>query len=175
MCTKFDGPSWNGSVCIIFTRFNNNVYNVKCDLDLWPISLKINGVHALVIHVCSMCTKFDGPHWKGSVCIVFTSFVDRPTDRQISPFFSEVAWALMVVLILYCPGCKLLQTWPLLSCKVQMPKWFRHGFRNFRQGVQPFKKKFDKQKKKKTQQQLLSTKGEREGTSVFYCALVNLI
>ena len=25
MCTKFDGPSWNGSVCILFTMFNNNV------------------------------------------------------------------------------------------------------------------------------------------------------
>ena len=25
MCTKFDGPSLNGSVCIVFTRFNNNV------------------------------------------------------------------------------------------------------------------------------------------------------
>ena len=24
-CTKFEGPSLNGSVCIVFTRFTNNV------------------------------------------------------------------------------------------------------------------------------------------------------
>ena len=24
-CTKFEGPSLNGSVCIMVTRFNNNV------------------------------------------------------------------------------------------------------------------------------------------------------
>ena len=29
-----------------------------------------------------MCTKFDGPSWIGSVSIVFTSFADRPIDRQ---------------------------------------------------------------------------------------------
>ena len=29
-----------------------------------------------------MCTKFEGPSWNGSVCIMFTSFVDRPIDRQ---------------------------------------------------------------------------------------------
>ena len=29
-----------------------------------------------------MYAKFDGPSWNGSVSIVFTSFADRPTDRQ---------------------------------------------------------------------------------------------
>ena len=45
-----------------------------------PLTLKINRVRPLVIS--SKCTKFDCPSWNGSVCIVFTSFVDRRTDRQ---------------------------------------------------------------------------------------------
>ena len=36
MCTKFDGPNWNGSVCVMFTRFNNNVYCVTLTFDPWP-------------------------------------------------------------------------------------------------------------------------------------------
>ena len=44
------------------------------------MTLKINRVRPLVLS--SMCTKFEGPSWNSSVCIVFTSFVDRPTDRQ---------------------------------------------------------------------------------------------
>ena len=44
------------------------------------MTLKINRVRLLVISI--MYTKFDGPSWNGSVCIVFTSFVDKPTDTQ---------------------------------------------------------------------------------------------
>ena len=33
MCTKFDRPSWNGSVCIVFTMFNNNVLHVTLTFD----------------------------------------------------------------------------------------------------------------------------------------------
>ena len=43
LCTKLDGPSWNGSVCIVFTRC------VACDLDLWPMTLKVNMCRPLVI------------------------------------------------------------------------------------------------------------------------------
>ena len=50
------------------------------DLDLSPLTLKINRVRLLVIS--SKCTKFEGPSLNGSVCIVSTSFVDRRTDRQ---------------------------------------------------------------------------------------------
>ena len=43
----------------------------------WPLTptLKINRVHPLVIS--SMCTKYDGPSWNGSVCIVFTMFYNN--------------------------------------------------------------------------------------------------
>ena len=78
MCTKFEDPSLNGSVCIVFTRFNNNVLRVTLTFD--PLTLKINRVRPLVIS--SKSTNFDGPSWNGSVCIVFTSFVDRRTDGQ---------------------------------------------------------------------------------------------
>ena len=30
-----------------------------------------------------MCTKFDIPSWTGLVCVVFTSFVNRPTNRRM--------------------------------------------------------------------------------------------
>ena len=33
MCTKYDGPDWNGSVCILFTKFNNNVWRVALTFD----------------------------------------------------------------------------------------------------------------------------------------------
>ena len=46
----------------------------------WPLTLKINRCCPLVIW--SKCTKFDSPSWNGSVCIMSTSFVDRPTERQ---------------------------------------------------------------------------------------------
>ena len=36
----------------------------------------------IVLRSTSMYTKFDGPSWKSSVCMVFTSSVDRPTDRR---------------------------------------------------------------------------------------------
>ena len=44
------------------------------------MTLKINSVRPLIIR--SMCIKFDGPSWNGSVCIVFTTFADKPTDRR---------------------------------------------------------------------------------------------
>ena len=50
---------------------------------VWPwlltLTLKINRCRALAIR--SVCTKFDGPSWNGSVCIVFTSWqTQRQTD-----------------------------------------------------------------------------------------------
>ena len=36
VCTKFDGPSLNGSVCITFTRFYNNVECVTLTFDPRP-------------------------------------------------------------------------------------------------------------------------------------------
>ena len=42
------------------------------DLDLGPLTLKINRVCPLVIS--SKCTKFKGPSLNGSVCIMFTGF-----------------------------------------------------------------------------------------------------
>ena len=42
------------------------------DLDLCPLTLKINRVCPLAIS--SKCTKFEGPSLNGSVCIVFTRF-----------------------------------------------------------------------------------------------------
>ena len=73
MSCKFDGSSLNGSVCIVFTRFNNNVLRVTLAFDPWP--WKINRVCPLVIS--SKCTKFEGPSWNGSVCMVSTSSVGQ--------------------------------------------------------------------------------------------------
>ena len=52
----------------------------SCYVWPWPLTLKISRVRPLVIS--SKCTKFEGPSYNGSVCIVFTSFVDRQTDGQ---------------------------------------------------------------------------------------------
>ena len=60
---------------------------VTCDLDLWPLTLKNKRVRPLVIS--SKCTKFDGPRWNGSVCILFTSFVDRRTDQTPVPYHNR--------------------------------------------------------------------------------------
>ena len=46
----------------------------------WPLTLKIIRHHPLVIR--RVCTKFGSPSWNGSVCIMFTSFGDRPTDGR---------------------------------------------------------------------------------------------
>ena len=126
LCTKFDGPSFNDSVCIVFTRFYYNdlcvtltsdpwnwkaisavllskemcvpsltvltetVQSVSClqglttifSFLLWHLTptWKINRCRPLVIR--SMLPSSDRPSWNNSVCFMFTSFVDRPTDRQ---------------------------------------------------------------------------------------------
>ena len=40
MFTTFDGFSWNSSVCVVFTRFNNNVFKAY-GLDLWSLTLNV--------------------------------------------------------------------------------------------------------------------------------------
>ena len=44
---------------------------VHCDLDLWPLTSKINRVHPLTM--ANMCAKFDQEAHNGLVSIVFTS------------------------------------------------------------------------------------------------------
>ena len=69
MYAKFDEEAHNGSV---FYRVHKliSIY-VNCDLDLWPLTSKINRVHPLVI--VNMSAKFDEEAHNGSVFIVFTS------------------------------------------------------------------------------------------------------
>ena len=63
MYAKFDGEAHNGLVSILFTSlFTYITYiiyitSVNCDLDLWPLTSKINTVHPLII--TNMSAKFD--------------------------------------------------------------------------------------------------------------------
>ena len=55
------------------------------DLDLGPLTLKINRVRPLVIS--SKCTKFEGPSWNGSDFSLYRVYKlcgqrDRQTDGQ---------------------------------------------------------------------------------------------
>ena len=55
MSAKFDEKANNGLASIVFTSFFS-IY-VYCDLDLWPLTSKINRVHSLII--VNMSAKFD--------------------------------------------------------------------------------------------------------------------
>ena len=59
-------------VYILFTSFCVQTQTHQYDLDLWPLTLKNNRCHSLVI--TSMFTMFEGPSPNGSVFILFTSF-----------------------------------------------------------------------------------------------------
>ena len=73
MSTKFGSPSSNGSICIMLQALCfQNLKCLVCDLDILPLTLKINRCRPLVIR--SMHTKFDGPNLNDSVFIVFTKF-----------------------------------------------------------------------------------------------------
>ena len=54
MSAKFDEKAHNGLASIVFTSLFPYVY---CDLDLWPLTSKINRVHPLII--VNMSAKFD--------------------------------------------------------------------------------------------------------------------
>ena len=53
---------------------------VHCDLDLWPLTSKINRVYPLIM--VNMSAKFDKETWNGVVSIVFTRSTDGRTDAH---------------------------------------------------------------------------------------------
>ena len=68
MSAKFDHEAHNSLVAIVYTSLLS-IY-VHCDLDLWPLSSKINRVHPLTM--VNMSAKFDKEIHNGLVSIVFT-------------------------------------------------------------------------------------------------------
>ena len=70
MSAKFDQEAHKGLVAIVFT--SSFPYNyVHCDLDLWPLTSKINRNHPLTM--ANMSAKFDKEIDNGLVSIMFTS------------------------------------------------------------------------------------------------------
>ena len=68
---------------LVYKMYNVQQQCLACDLDLWPLTFKSNRCHPLVIK--SNCTKFDGPGWNGSVCIMFTSKIKKvPRDTSFA-------------------------------------------------------------------------------------------
>ena len=51
---KYGGEAHNGLVCLVHKLIS--MY-VNCDLDLWPLTSKINTVHPIII--VNMSAKFD--------------------------------------------------------------------------------------------------------------------
>ena len=70
MSAKFDKEIHNDLISIVFISLFP--YYVHCDLDLWPLTSKINRVHPLAM--ANICTKFDQEAHNGLVAIVFTSY-----------------------------------------------------------------------------------------------------
>ena len=68
MSAKFDEKAHNGLASIVFTSLFPYVY---CDLDLWPLTSKINRVHPLTM--ANLYAKYDGEAHNGLVSILFTS------------------------------------------------------------------------------------------------------
>ena len=56
---------------------------VHCDLDLWPLTSKINRVHPLIM--VDMSAKFDKEICNGLVSIVFTRFSHGRKDARTEP------------------------------------------------------------------------------------------
>ena len=67
---KFDEEIHNGLVDLYHVHKFISIY-VHCDLDLWPLTSKINRVHPLTL--ANMSAKFNGEAHNGLVAIVFTS------------------------------------------------------------------------------------------------------
>ena len=88
VCAKFDKPRSILCLVIIRTRFGLYQYVSHCDLDLWPIDLKINGDH---LHPKTyVCAKFDKPMLILCLVIIRTRFgvshnyVDYHCDLNIN-------------------------------------------------------------------------------------------
>ena len=67
MSAKFDEETHNGLVCLGFTAY----FCVHCNLDLWPLTSKINRAHPLTL--ANMAAKFDQEAHNDAVAIMFTS------------------------------------------------------------------------------------------------------
>ena len=70
MSAKFDQEVHNGLVAIVFTSSFPYI-SIDCDLDLWPLTSKINRVHPLTM--VNMSAKSDKEIHNGLVSIMFTS------------------------------------------------------------------------------------------------------
>ena len=84
LSAKFDKETSNGVVSIVFTRSTHGQTDgttaallylhrnaLRGDLDLWPLTSKINRVHPLTM--VNMSAKFDKEIHNGLVSIMFTS------------------------------------------------------------------------------------------------------
>ena len=81
MSAKFTEETHNSLVSIMFTII---LIHVNCDLDLWPLTFKINRVHPL--NIVNMSAKFDEEAHNGLVSIMFTrSKRDRDTNWRTEP------------------------------------------------------------------------------------------
>ena len=107
MSSKFDKEICNGVDSIAFTRSTHgqtdgttepqqrcagiSLYcvhklisiDVHCDLDLWPLTSKINRVHPLIM--VNMSSKFDKEICNGVDSIAFTRSTHRQTDGTTEP------------------------------------------------------------------------------------------
>ena len=70
MSAKFDEEAHDGLVAIMFTRLFQFLH-VNCDLELWPLTSKINWVYPLTM--ANMSAKFDEETHNDLVSIMFTS------------------------------------------------------------------------------------------------------
>ena len=67
---------WRGTQCLSPYRVHKLIsihVHVTCELDLWPLTYKINRVHPLTM--ANMSAKFDKETQNGSVSIMFTSLL----------------------------------------------------------------------------------------------------
>ena len=91
MCAKFDEDTLRGLVSMVFTY-------VHCDLDLWPMTMKINRYHSLIMD--NLCARFDENTLNILVSMVLT---------RLFPYMS-------IVTLSFDP-------WPWKSIRVILSSW----------------------------------------------------
>ena len=80
MSAKFDQEARNSLVSILFTSLFPYVH---CDLDLWPLTSKINRVHPLIM--INMSAKFDKETRNGLVFISLSCSQGPRMDGRMEP------------------------------------------------------------------------------------------
>ena len=83
MCTRFNSLSSNSSVFILFTRWNN--------MNMWPWPWKTQGIVLLSV--------FDNPSSNGSICTLFTIFVNTMSRLRKLHLSWNWSWLMSEIMV----------------------------------------------------------------------------